>query len=354
MALVADSFEPSPLRLSASRSALPASLILHGLLLAGALWFFNRPQVHDTPDLESVSVSIITTQSAADTSPTPQQSDAAQSMLAAGATTPVTATPVEMAEVTSTEPVEIETQPSPIEIAEPIQTAATAPAPPESVAIVAEQLVALTAEIAIQAVEAVVHAEASTQAVEIAEATPANEAAKPIEDARQVVATVKPVEPAVEQPVAKPEPKPEKAAKPKPVEKTKSKPPAKLEPATSGSGGKSDANSVASSAASGGSGKVAAGGSKAESKYPGLVQAALRRALRFPSNAGNARGQALVRFLVAANGGVSGITIVSSTGSSALDQAAIDTVRRAAPFPPIPAEAGRASWSFTLPLQFRR
>ena len=146
-------------------------------------------------------------------------------------------------------------------------------------------------------------------------------------------------------PPAKP-PKPKPVAKPNPIAKPK--------PATSGSGGKSDANAAASSAPAAGKGKIAAGGIAAESRYPGLVQAALRRALRFPANAGNARGQALVRFLVAANGSVSGIAIVGSSGSSVLDQAAIDTVRRAAPFPRIPREVGRSSWSFTLPLQFRR
>jgi protein TonB len=30
------------------------------------------------------------------------------------------------------------------------------------------------------------------------------------------------------------------------------------------------------------------------------------------------------------------------------------TVARAAPFPPIPAEAGRSTWAFTVPLTFRR
>ncbi len=86
---------------------------------------------------------------------------------------------------------------------------------------------------------------------------------------------------------------------------------------------------------------MALGGSAAESRYPGLIQAALRRALRFPPNAGAARGKALVRFVVAADGSVSGLSLAGSTGSAVLDAAALDTVRRAAPFPPIPAAAGR-------------
>lgn len=375
MALVADSIEPR-LSLGGSRSALPASLVLHGLLLVAALWLFNRPQPHDTPDLESVSVSIITTEAASDLTPTTERSDASQSTLAAGAATPVTATPVETADVPTTEPVTVETVPVTTETAElthavemataPIENAV--PAEPETAApaaseitgsiptptIVSEQLTAPAAELSSPAVEPIA-----------ATSTPAAQATTPVETAAAQPVKLaeaslppdvtKPVEQAIEPPIVKPEPKPETATKPKPPEKTaKPKPPAKPKPTTAGSGGKSDANSAASSAASGGSGKVAAGGSAAESRYPGLVQAALRRALRFPSNAGNARGQALVQFLVAANGSVSGITIVSSTGSAALDQAAMDTVRRAAPFPPIPADAGRSSWSFTLPLQFRR
>jgi protein TonB len=85
-----------------------------------------------------------------------------------------------------------------------------------------------------------------------------------------------------------------------------------------------------------------------------LVQARLKRALRFPEGAGRATGEAHVRFLVHADGSVSDIQIVRSAGSPVLDEAAVATVPRAAPFPPIPASAGRSSWSFTVPLQFRR
>lgn len=374
MALVADSIEPR-LSLGGSRSALPASLVLHGLLLVAALWLFNQPQPHDTPDLESVSVSIITTEAASDLTPTTERSDASQSTLAAGAATPVTATPVETADVPTFEPVNVETVPVTTETAEPthaVEMATTpvetaVPAEPETAAPAASEITgSIPTPIVVAELTAPVSAIGSPTVEPItATSTPTSQPPTPVETAAAHPVKVteaslpadvtKPVDQPIEPPIAKPEPKPETAAKSKPPEKTaKPKPPAKPKPTTAGSGGKSDANAAASFAASGGSGKVAAGGSAAESRYPGLVQAALRRALRFPSNAGNARGQALVQFLVAANGSVSGITIVSSTGSAALDQAAMDTVRRAAPFPPIPADAGRSSWSFTLPLQFRR
>ena len=104
-------------------------------------------------------------------------------------------------------------------------------------------------------------------------------------------------------------------------------------------------------APAGGSGKVAADGSGSENRYPGLVQARLKRALRSPS--GNQRGQVYVGFVVHADGSVGDIKIVGSAGSMALDAAALATVRRAAPFPPFPPDTDRSSWSFTLPLRFR-
>lgn len=88
--------------------------------------------------------------------------------------------------------------------------------------------------------------------------------------------------------------------------------------------------------------------------YPGEIIARLRRALRYPSAARGASGQAVVTFTVSASGAVTSIGLVSSSGNASLDQAAIDTVRRAAPFPPIPAAANRSSWPFTLPLAFVR
>ena len=99
---------------------------------------------------------------------------------------------------------------------------------------------------------------------------------------------------------------------------------------------------------------AAAGNSAAIDKYPGQILAQLRRALRYPAAAGRVTGEVLVDFTVSANGTASAIRISRSSGHTALDQAALDTVRRAAPFPAIPAGANRASWPFTVPLAFKR
>ena len=67
--------------------------------------------------------------------------------------------------------------------------------------------------------------------------------------------------------------------------------------------------------------------------------ARLAQARRYPTAARARReeGVARVRFTVSREGRVSGVTLAGSSGSSALDREAMDTVRRAQPLPPVPA-----------------
>jgi protein TonB len=97
-------------------------------------------------------------------------------------------------------------------------------------------------------------------------------------------------------------------------------------------------------------------GNAAVSNYPGKIVSKLRRSLRYPAQAKRARvtGEVHVRFVVTANGAAGAISIVRGSGSPILDQAAVEAVKRAAPFPAIPREAGRNSWPFTVPLAFTR
>lgn len=173
--------------------------------------------------------------------------------------------------------------------------------------------------------------------------------AKPPEAKRQLVE--KPVERAERQrhgKAAKTSAKPEKPAK---QAKARTR---------AGAGGRSDADSRrgaangrdgAETVASKGGKKSASGNAKV-SNYPGKVAAKLRRVARRISSSASAkaRGNARIAFVVAANGGIGGLRLVASSGSPELDQAALAIVRRAAPFPPIPPEAGRANWAFTLPI----
>jgi protein TonB len=101
---------------------------------------------------------------------------------------------------------------------------------------------------------------------------------------------------------------------------------------------------------------ASAAGNAAVSNYPGKVVAKLRRALRYPSEArsGRLNGVVQVRFVVGSSGDVGSVGLAASSGSPILDKAALATVNRAAPFPPIPEGAGRRSWTFTVPLAFVR
>lgn len=84
--------------------------------------------------------------------------------------------------------------------------------------------------------------------------------------------------------------------------------------------------------------------------YLGSVMAQLHRAK--PAGSGQ-RGRAVVRFSIQRSGAAAGIGLAASSGNPAIDQAALAMVRRAAPFPPLPAAYGPASMPLTVPINFR-
>ncbi|MDK1374810.1 MULTISPECIES: energy transducer TonB [unclassified Sinorhizobium] len=178
-----------------------------------------------------------------------------------------------------------------------------------------------------------------------------------------VTASVAPVETVV--PEEKPEPeKVEKKVEPKKAPPKKKKVARKKagergEQANTQAKGQADGveNATASAATGARQGSVAQeAGNAAVDNYKGKVQRKLNRAIRYPAEAKRQglRGVAHVRFTVTSDGGLAGVSLARSAGSPILDQAALDTVRRAAPFPAIPAEARRDSWQFTIPVQFKR
>lgn len=91
-------------------------------------------------------------------------------------------------------------------------------------------------------------------------------------------------------------------------------------------------------------------GNAAVSNYPGKVRNKINRAKRRAP--GGERGSVVVSFVVGSGGGASGIRVARSSGSAALDRAALDSVQRAAPFAKIPEAAGRSSWAFNVPIVF--
>lgn len=189
---------------------------------------------------------------------------------------------------------------------------------------------------------------------------PTKEVIHPVEDEPAVTSVEKPLlqKPAMEKHVAekrvaeKPQATVNKAA---PAARAR-KGPAKTASGRDGSNERSARSGIAdgkndgeNNADGNAKGKSSAQGNAAVSNYPGAVTSKLRRALR---RQGRLRGEVVVSFVVASNGSVTGLGVGRSSGNPAVDKAGVDTVRRAAPFPPIPADAGRSVWAFSLPLAF--
>lgn len=79
----------------------------------------------------------------------------------------------------------------------------------------------------------------------------------------------------------------------------------------------------------------------------------LEGAKRMLSHERHAIGTVRVEFAVNATGALAFARVVSSSGSSALDQAAIGLVKEATPFPAPPAGSGSKATSFVVPIRFR-
>lgn len=85
-------------------------------------------------------------------------------------------------------------------------------------------------------------------------------------------------------------------------------------------------------------------GNAAATTYPGQV---MRKINRVPKPRVSAGGSAVVRFTIAGNGRLAGLSLARSSGSSQFDKAALGVIRRAAPFPAPPPGAQR-SFSLTI------
>lgn len=154
----------------------------------------------------------------------------------------------------------------------------------------------------------------------------------------------------------------EQQAKPQPKPKQEVTRQRERRPAASGNSGQNNADTRRGTAQGSAQGRAANQntgnqrasevGNAAVSNYPGQVARKLTRAAR--STRARDRGEVLVSFTVSRNGSVSGVRIARGSGSQQLDQAALATVNRAAPFPPIPEASGRANWTFSLPIAFSR
>ena len=104
------------------------------------------------------------------------------------------------------------------------------------------------------------------------------------------------------------------------------------------SAGSTEGREQGTSRSSGQGGQSQAQGNAAASNYRGDV---MRRLARVPRPSIPSPGKAVVSFTLSSGGGLAGVTLARSSGSSALDRAAVRLVQRAAPFPPPPAGALR-------------
>ncbi|MCO6185256.1 energy transducer TonB [Rhizobium sp. L1K21] len=234
------------------------------------------------------------------------------------------------------------------EVQEASETSEIEPVPTE--AVQAEESEELTPQ------ETEAEQVADTQAIE-----PANSQAyapsetNPVIEPSQTAALSEPLEaveemqPVINPPTPQPRPEPPKPAQPKKTVVQKAKPKA-------GAGGTANANARRAESQGNQKRSNSSAGNAAVSNYPGTVARRLRRALRYPKSAARQAkgGQAQVGFTVTASGQAVSIRIVASSGSPVLDQAALDAVRRASPFPAIPPEAGRSQWPFVVPMIFAR
>jgi protein TonB len=130
-----------------------------------------------------------------------------------------------------------------------------------------------------------------------------------------------------------------KKAKPKPQPKPKPKQTTRGNAKRDNTKGAQTAARAGNAAQSGTRQRAAApGGNAAASNYPGQV---MSRIARVGKPRVRSRGTAVIAFSVGNGGQLAGARVARSSGSAALDQAALGIIRQAAPFPRPPAGAQR-------------
>lgn len=92
----------------------------------------------------------------------------------------------------------------------------------------------------------------------------------------------------------------------------------------------------------------------AEADWYALISAHLERNKRYPREArrDGQEGTPVVRFTVNRRGRVTDISIRQSSGSEALDDAAMSLLRRVSPLPAMPRSMGRETVTITLPIEY--
>lgn len=92
---------------------------------------------------------------------------------------------------------------------------------------------------------------------------------------------------------------------------------------------------AANQGGNGADGRAMADTSRLQSVWAGAIGARIARAQRHPGR-GHGSGRVRLSLVVARDGRLAEVAVATSSGSAALDRAALDAVRRAAPFPSAP------------------
>jgi protein TonB len=192
---------------------------------------------------------------------------------------------------------------------------------------------------------------AAAEPAKAAEPTPDDSAAR-IDSSATHVAAVDLEEPsAAPAPARKPPPKPSSKPAPKPV-------PAKARsaPARPASQAEQAAQSPQPGETGGGGASREERGSASISTYQARLAAHLRRFRAYPAAAADQgiRGTATVTFTVNGSGAVMSARLAGGSGHAILDEAAVAMVKRASPFPPIPAALAQSTMTVTVPVRFDR
>jgi protein TonB len=100
---------------------------------------------------------------------------------------------------------------------------------------------------------------------------------------------------------------------------------------------------------------ASAAAARAQATWVKAVISHLNRHKRYPDNAmaRSRQGEVVVEFTLDRAGGVVASRIVRSSGSTPLDEEVLDLLRRASPFPALPAHISGATYNCIMPVRFR-
>lgn len=146
-------------------------------------------------------------------------------------------------------------------------------------------------------------------------------------------------------PALQPEARPEPTIRPKPRPKAKPqpKPDVPRDTAEAEKAAPRDQAAPALSASAPGAVAKPKGGGLSPDAY---AKAVLKKVRSTKRKSGAGRGVAVVGFTVAADGALRQVQVLQSSGNAALDEVALDHIRRSAPFPAPPPEALKRGYSF--------